>query len=202
MPRVTEEHRQARRQQILVAAMRAFGRTGLHSTSMADVIAESELSAGAVYLYFKSKDDLIEAVAREVLGVIVLRLDSLAGAEHALSPAAVLDGLLERATSTDEPSPIHSLPLLIGVWSEGTRSGPIADMAQNWLGELRGRITALLQRWTDAGHPLPAAPGALAPVIMAMIQGFLVQATLGTAQPYEEYRSSAVALLTAAGLGD
>ena len=36
---------------------------GSHQTGMADIVRRSGLSHGAVYLYFPSKDDIIEALA-------------------------------------------------------------------------------------------------------------------------------------------
>ena len=76
MPKVTAAHRESRREQILLAAWKCFSSNGFHSTSMADVIREAGLSAGAVYLYFRSKDDIIVAVATQVCvmleGTIVL----------------------------------------------------------------------------------------------------------------------------------
>lgn len=65
MPRVSEEHLERRRQQILDAAQTIFARKGLHATTMQDVFAESGLSAGAVYRYFKSKNDIIEALTND-----------------------------------------------------------------------------------------------------------------------------------------
>lgn len=61
MPRVTEAHKVARRQQIIDAAYRCFARKGLNQTTMRDIYDEAELSAGAVYHYFDSKDAIIEA---------------------------------------------------------------------------------------------------------------------------------------------
>ena len=49
MPKVSEQHREARRDQIVDAALRCFSRKGFQRTSMADIIAESGLSAGAIY---------------------------------------------------------------------------------------------------------------------------------------------------------
>src|SRR5439155_27220533 len=70
MPRVSEAHLAARRQQILDAALTCFRRNGFHTTSMHDVIAEAGLSVGAVYRYFRSKNEIIAAIvdgyAREV----------------------------------------------------------------------------------------------------------------------------------------
>jgi TetR/AcrR family transcriptional regulator, transcriptional repressor of aconitase len=70
MPRVSQEHLDARRRQIIDAARRCFVRNGFHATSMQDVLAEARLSAGAVYRYFPGKDDIIAAIADDALAEI------------------------------------------------------------------------------------------------------------------------------------
>ncbi len=65
MPKVSEAHRHNRRRQILDAAIECFARHGLQRTSMEDIIRESRLSAGAIYLYFQGKDQIIERLADE-----------------------------------------------------------------------------------------------------------------------------------------
>jgi AcrR family transcriptional regulator len=66
-----------RTQQILDAATSVFSRLGFHKASMDDIVEESGLSKGALYWYFKSKDDIIIAIldaifARELAGVRAL----------------------------------------------------------------------------------------------------------------------------------
>ncbi len=61
MPKVSREHSEARRQQIIDAAYRCFARKGFHQTTMRDIYNEASLSPGAVYHYFESKDEIIEA---------------------------------------------------------------------------------------------------------------------------------------------
>ncbi|SCE42811.1 transcriptional regulator, TetR family [Streptomyces sp. DpondAA-F4a] len=78
MARVSQEHLDARRRQILTGAARCFARNGFHGTSMQDVLKEVGLSAGAVYRYFAGKDDLIAAIADEAFQYI----------RHAFSEAA------------------------------------------------------------------------------------------------------------------
>ena len=62
MPKVSEEHLEARRQQIVDAAVQCFARSGIHGTSLDDIRLEADLSRGAVYHYFKSKEDIIDAL--------------------------------------------------------------------------------------------------------------------------------------------
>jgi AcrR family transcriptional regulator len=70
MPKVTEEHVEARRRQILTAALRCFAREGFHRTTMQDIFREAELSPGAVYSYFKGKDELILAIVAEMMSFV------------------------------------------------------------------------------------------------------------------------------------
>jgi AcrR family transcriptional regulator len=61
MPKVSEQHVEARRQQIIDAAYRCFARKGFHQATMRDIYEEAGLSPGAVYHYFNSKDEIIRA---------------------------------------------------------------------------------------------------------------------------------------------
>ena len=68
MPKVSDEHRAARRKQIVDAGRHCVADQGFHKTTMSDVIRESGLSAGAVYGYFRSKDEILAAIADDALG--------------------------------------------------------------------------------------------------------------------------------------
>jgi AcrR family transcriptional regulator len=54
-----------RRRQIMDAALACFRRRGFHQSSMHEICAEAALSAGAVYRYFPSKNDIIAAIAED-----------------------------------------------------------------------------------------------------------------------------------------
>lgn len=58
-PDVSEE----RRNQIIESAIKVFAREGFANTRMEDVASESGLSKGLLYWYFKSKEDIIIAIA-------------------------------------------------------------------------------------------------------------------------------------------
>ena len=68
MPKISDERRAERRAQILDGAWSCFQRQGLHATTMDDIIRASRLSAGAVYSYFPSKEELILAAVTTSLG--------------------------------------------------------------------------------------------------------------------------------------
>ncbi len=61
MPKLSQSEMDARRREIIAAAGRCFARKGIQATTMREIFAEAGMSAGAVYNYFKTKDDLIAA---------------------------------------------------------------------------------------------------------------------------------------------
>ena len=65
MPKVSAEHKQARREQILGAAQRAFARHGFEGATVARLEGETGLSRGAIFSYFENKDDLFVAVVAQ-----------------------------------------------------------------------------------------------------------------------------------------
>jgi AcrR family transcriptional regulator len=65
VPKVTPEHRDARRRQILDGARRAFGRFGYEAATVPRLEEETGLSRGAIFSYYPSKLDLFLALAEE-----------------------------------------------------------------------------------------------------------------------------------------
>ena len=65
MPKLSQKEMEARRREIIAAAGRCFARKGIQATTMREIFTEAGMSAGAVYNYFKTKDDLIAAGIRD-----------------------------------------------------------------------------------------------------------------------------------------
>ena len=64
MPKVSQEHLDARRAEILEGARRAFARYGYAGATVARLEEETGLSRGAIFNYFGSKLDLFVELAR------------------------------------------------------------------------------------------------------------------------------------------
>ena len=165
MPKVSDAHRESRREQILVAAWKCFSRNGFHSTSMADVIREAGLSAGAVYLYFRSKDDIIVAVATQVFGGIQGRLLQFAEQEPPPSPAEIATFLVRQPVLAREQAPADLFPLLLAVWSEATRNPALTEVAESILSGLRTLLTGMLEPMGRGRRRTADAPGGADPGI-------------------------------------
>jgi len=63
--KVSLENIAKRKEQIIRAAISAFARRGLKETSMDDIVKASGLSKGAIYWYYKSKDEIISELIGE-----------------------------------------------------------------------------------------------------------------------------------------
>lgn len=74
------DHRTEQRQRILKAAADCFVRDGFHGTSMQKICAEAQMSPGALYRYFPSKESIIAAIIEGERAERTRMFDSLAGA--------------------------------------------------------------------------------------------------------------------------
>jgi TetR/AcrR family transcriptional regulator, transcriptional repressor of aconitase len=163
MPKVSQEHLERRRRQILDAATECFARQGFHATSMQDIFRASGLSAGAVYRYFPSKNSLIKAIAENMLNeVLAPAIDAVSG--QCLDPADALAAIAVLFKRSDLRA--RTLPVTVQVWAESFRDPEMADLARELISHISNRLTQVL----PAGTPPEAAR-----LIMAALQGFAVQ---------------------------
>lgn len=91
MPKLAEEDLEARRRAIVAAAIRAFARTGLHATTMRDIFREAGLSAGAVYNYFQSKEEIVAAVVEANSDASIAVLEAFSDARDRASFLRMVD---------------------------------------------------------------------------------------------------------------
>jgi AcrR family transcriptional regulator len=66
VPKVTQEHLDARRAQILAGARRAFAEHGYEGATVARLEEATGLSRGAIFHYFENKQDLFVELAKDM----------------------------------------------------------------------------------------------------------------------------------------
>jgi AcrR family transcriptional regulator len=177
VPPVSQRYRDSRRRQILHAARECFARGGFHGTSMQDVFAESGLSAGAVYGYFASKNDLAGAIIEEVLSEIAVALDTVTNPEP---PPPLCEVLSQVFQVLDRPPNGRQLAsLAVQVWAEAGRSPELSARLSGYYRQMSERFTTLVQRYQrdDALNP-DVDPHHLAQVLTALGPAFLSQRAL------------------------
>jgi AcrR family transcriptional regulator len=177
MPKVTQQYRDARRDQILSAARRCFLRDGFHATSMQDLFAEAGLSSGAVYRYFASKDDVIIAIAEENMRDVVEMIHAVATQQPGRSAGAAVADVLEILRAKDAQNGLGGLALL--AWAEALRNPSLAEQFKELLTQMLtdlAEVVAEQQNSADLPQSVPA--DALAAVLISIVPGYILQLTL------------------------
>jgi TetR/AcrR family fatty acid metabolism transcriptional regulator len=67
----TEGRRRDKRQQIIDAAVEVFASRGFHNSRVAEVARAADVADGTIYLYFKSKDDILISIFEEKMGEMI-----------------------------------------------------------------------------------------------------------------------------------
>ncbi|MEV7387398.1 TetR/AcrR family transcriptional regulator [Streptomyces sp. NPDC091215] len=177
MPKVTQQHMDARREQILDAARRCFLRDGFHSTSMQDLFAESGLSAGAVYRHFTSKDEMILAIAEENMSDVLDITLTVATNRQGQSMGAVMAELLDviRVKSVEED--VAGLAVL--VWGEAMRNPSLARKLDHLIGRIRANLVTLVRDHQERGGlPADVTAEAIASTMLSILPGYILQVAL------------------------
>ena len=176
MPKVSQEHLDARRAQILDAATRRFARQGFHATTMQDVLTESELSAGAVYRYFRGKNELVAAVAERVLAGAHAQLGGVLLADPLPTPADAIYCVVAAIDPGDHDDPLR---MAVQVWGEALRDENLARLAGDGYGQIRALFVTYARRAVEAGL-LPAGtdPAAAGSAYFSLVPGYMLQRLL------------------------
>jgi len=194
MPKVTDEYRAARRDEIIEAALRSFAARGIQRTSMADVIESSGLSAGAIYGHFAGKKELFSAVAERVLDSRSAELEELGRDGAVPSPGELMASLL--GGMSREPF----ADVVVQLWGDAAIDPEIRSMVQGVFAKLRGILEAGILAWARAnpdrveGDPAEWAKRA-APVVLGFGPGFLLQRALIDDFDAESYMATLPELL-------
>src|SRR4051812_3564000 len=190
VPKVSAEHREARREEILCAARRRFASEGFHATSMQDILTESGLSAGAVYRYFNGKSDIVSAIACENMGSLLDSLSEYAESAADVPVAEAVVAVLERIRAKHEQDGLARLALQ--VWAESARDPELRERFCSTHQRFRAIIGDLvLRRHPDLGEAADAVAGAIA----ALIPGFLHQLALLDASATDDFETGVRRLL-------
>jgi AcrR family transcriptional regulator len=189
MPRVTEEHLKARRRQILAAAEACFAREGFHRTTMQDIFREAGLSPGAVYRYFRSKEDIIAAIAavkRERTRLLIDAIGQFGGSREVL-------GTLVETFFT--PSEAEREGLDFALWAEASRNERVRGILAETVETHLGALAAIVRQGQERGELNPQLdPMQVARIFVALFQGFTLQKSLSPDLDPREYLQAAGAL--------
>ena len=163
-PDVSEE----RRAQIIEAALACFTRKGYANTTMDDIVAESGLSKGAIYWYFKSKDDVFQAAFTSMFEAV--------GAESMVALQACETAADRLRVGTQTMVGLARdlegyFGLIIEFWAQSENRDEVMGFWAEILAQYQQAITAIFEGGIQTGEFRKMDAGALAWMIMAAYDG-------------------------------
>ncbi len=166
-PDVSEE----RRAQIIESAIKVFARQGFSNARMDDVAAESGLSKGLLYWYFKSKDAIVVAIADVLFGGDLLKMQNLPC--EGLSASACLMNFLETFIA-DTRLMLKVTPVIYEFYSLAFRNPAIRAAMKEYLRSFVSIVEAVVRRGMDEGEFRPGNAHQIALAFGAQLEGTLL----------------------------
>ena len=195
MPKVLPEYLELRRQQILDAAAACFARRGFHLTTMQDICKEAELSPGAVYRYFPSKESIIEAMCEHGQN------ENASAMEQALASGSTLQAFEELIRlyflELENLRSMQTCAVTLELITEAPRSEHIREWLTRRNQEVRGYLAELVEVAQERGDIDPSlSADSVARVMQALYQGFITQKLVEPEIDVEGYTSVLRALFS------
>lgn len=152
-----QRRKEARPDEIILAALAEFGEKGFAAASMGSIAARANIARPTVYLYYATKDAIFEAAVLDRLGGMVLRAQSILAVDAPFDQALehVLRNYYDRIVATDAAILIRVLIAEGGRFPDLVRFfranilGTVEDLLENLVakgiarGEVRAEVQAL-----------------------------------------------------------
>ena len=189
-PDVSEE----RRAQIIESAINVFARQGFANTRMDDVAAESGLSKGLLYWYFKSKEEIIIAIADLLFGAEFQKMQKLSvgGQTARACLESFLDIFLE-----DLRGMLKVAPVIYEFYALAFHNAIVRKVMQEYLGRFVAILEPIVQHGMDNGEFTPGDARQMTIAIGSALEGTLLLWAYAPkmVHPEEQLRVSVVLLL-------
>ena len=141
---------------------------------MQDIFAESGLSAGAVYSHFTGKEEIITAIAEDVIDNITTAVGAALPGDEAPSLDETLDGFFTTLQRLD------IAPIAVIVWAQAIRDPALSRRLSGLYRGLADHLTKLVRIGQAGGSIDPSAPAKhTAVVLTALGPAFLHQLAFG-----------------------
>lgn len=164
--------RLARKNQILDAAMVVFARLGLHEARMDDIVQASGLSKGALYWYFKSKEEIILAISQRLFSTDIEQLAGMLEVEGTVSER-LLQLMHSRAQGLQEMSSV--IAILFEFYAAALHQDEVRQLIKGYFQGFQELLVALIQQGIDRGEFRPANAVEVAIALDSLFEGLVVR---------------------------
>ena len=163
---------QINRQQIIEAAARLIVQKGIEKTSLSDIAGEAEISKGSLYYYYASKEDLIFDITETHINQISENLFSIIEDRKGTADwKDVLKILFERIMAAETRGRLHIYLVHQALNGNELMAERFRKKYREWDLMIKDGFSKIQSAGDD--HT------ALSPLIIAALDGFLIQSLLG-----------------------
>lgn len=171
----------ARPDEVLDAALKLFTEQGYAKTTVEQIARSAGLSKGAVYLYFSSKEAILEGLVNRAIGPITgAAFEMIQG--YRGDPIPVIRQFLMTIGKAMEVDRIRAVPML--VLHEAPAAPDIAEMFRRAvLDRAIPAMAGLIAQGIEGGHIRPVDPELTTRSIMGPILAHMVLASIFKLEP-------------------
>jgi len=166
-PNVSDE----RKAQILNAAEGVFTKRGFNEARMDDIAEKTGLSKGTLYLYFKSKDDLIIAILERIFQREFRQLEDLQQDDVSASDAMMK---LTDLITKDIVSMLRLIPIIYNFLALAFRNKYVQRALKDYINHYLNILIPIIQRGIDAGEFRSVDAREVAIAASAIIEGTML----------------------------
>lgn len=159
-----------RKSQIINAAEDVFTKKGFNEARMDDIAEETGLSKGTLYLYFKSKDDLIIAILDRMFQREFKQLESLQQETSATEAIWKLTDLIAK----DVVNMMRLVPIVYNFIALAFRNKYVQHALKEYINRYIGILVPIIQHGIETGEFRPVDARETAIAAGALIEGTLL----------------------------
>ncbi|MGH9126960.1 MAG: TetR/AcrR family transcriptional regulator [Acidimicrobiales bacterium] len=174
MPKIGGEARESRRQQLIDAAWRCVDRVGYHNLTIDDVCAESNLSKGAFYTYFKQKQDLFVALLDEDAAALEAIINDLGATD--LSAIERIRRFLRAVLERGQDNAV--VQMRADLWAEVRDDPDVQKRFSETVSERRRVLAGWIDDAVRSGEMVDIPPNAFASILLALADGLMLHSSI------------------------
>lgn len=143
------------------------------------IVARSGMSTGAVYRYFRGKDEIIRAAVIDGTDTVLLALAPLLDDEHPPPPAQFVADLLSAIVSAAQGGETNLMHVAVHGWSHSRSDPELHTAGAGTARRLRSCYAEVARRWRRDGLlGATADPEDVAQLLLSITLGFVAQHAL------------------------
>ncbi len=161
--------------QIINAAVEVFARKGLERGKIADIAKQAGIGKGTIYGYFKSKDEIFNAIENMFIGDSITQIEKLANSKK--SPTTQIEDIFNYSVNMHDTMG-DTIIIISEMWAQhsrgqlhGHKNSIFADMYSNY----HKAIKEILTNGIKTGEFREMNKNGVATMLLALIDGIIWQ---------------------------